>query len=169
MQRRPAAPRADGSTSTSPPTGCRRGAGANARGDSAAAECRGAPGGDSQAPAGCNLYLLARGADRVHRPARRQQAKSGSDACRLRDADGNSRAGPKPALSGGVSADGQTLLFRSQRSLGPYDSEGRRSCTATGGGRGATCVSCNPSGERRWGRRRGDRRPRAASAWTRPR
>jgi hypothetical protein len=46
-----------------------------------------------------------------------------------------------------VSADGQTLLFRSTRELTPYDNHGGAELYLFHAGTGIDCVSCNPSGE----------------------
>jgi sugar lactone lactonase YvrE len=45
-----------------------------------------------------------------------------------------------------VSADGQTLLFRSQQKLTSYDSKGTAELYRYSAGEGISCVSCNPTG-----------------------
>jgi hypothetical protein len=46
-----------------------------------------------------------------------------------------------------VSADGQSLLFRSQHQLTTYDNKGTPELYRFHLGKGISCVSCNPSGE----------------------
>jgi len=46
-----------------------------------------------------------------------------------------------------VSADGQTLLFRSKRKLTPYDNRGIAEIYLYRTGEGISCISCNPSGQ----------------------
>jgi len=46
-----------------------------------------------------------------------------------------------------VSADGQTLLFRSQRKLSAYDNKGTAELYRFRVGEGIICISCNPTGE----------------------
>jgi hypothetical protein len=56
-------------------------------------------------------------------------------------------AGEQVARPSRISADGQTLLFRSAQSLTTYGSRGKPELYLYRTGQGVDCVSCNPSGE----------------------
>jgi hypothetical protein len=92
----------------------------------------------------CNLYLARKGQPLAF--IARLDGDGGdtdSDA-----ANWIPRAGPSDTVlkTSRVSADGQTLLFRSQQKLTAYDNKGTAELYRFKVGEGISCVSCNPTG-----------------------
>jgi hypothetical protein len=117
----------------------------NAAGESAAA-------GNCQETIGpgtgtCNLYLSAEGAISFIVRLEEGGSEGTSDAANWTGAPLGFASAARFQKTARVSADGQTLLFRSQGQLSGYDNEGKPELYRYHvGAAGLTCVSCNPTG-----------------------
>ena len=119
----------------------------NARGEAAeAGDCEGVL--STQARGVCNLYRYAGGEVRFIARLDSGGHNDQTDAANWVPTGLEIFAGTNFQRTARVSADGQTLLFRSQRQLSDYASEGTsefylyRADTGTLG-----CITCNPTGE----------------------
>jgi hypothetical protein len=96
----------------------------------------------------CSLYLWHEGAISFVAPLDAGGGKVVSDALNWaatpRNQFGTSSYIPKTSF---LSADGQSLLFRSQEKLTPYDNEGVAQFYRFKAGEGISCATCNPAGE----------------------
>jgi len=109
-----------------------------------AGDCKGAVG---SASGSCSLYLWHEGA--ISLVARlKASGSTGSDALNWaatpREQFGTSSYVPKTSF---LSADGQSLLFRSQEQLSAYDNEGVPEFYRFKVGQGISCASCSPTGD----------------------
>jgi len=97
----------------------------------------------------CNLYLWQEGTISFVTRLDATGSRSTSDALNWAPAsDGVFASGTFVARTAFTSADGQTLLFRSQEKLSAYDNEGTPELYRYRVGDAAIrCVSCNPAGE----------------------
>ena len=104
-------------------------------------DCERRPPAARQLAGSCSLYLWNEGDDQLRRPL---DAGAGVDRTRSnwaatpREPFGIASYAPKTAF---VSADGQTLLFRSQEQLTAYDNEGAAELYRFRGGRGGSAAS----------------------------
>jgi virginiamycin B lyase len=114
-------------------------------GPAEAGNCRGTGGLDFLDFSGkCGLYLAREGQD----PIFIARLDAGGDG-NVSDAADWEPKGTKlaaPEATARVSADGETLVFRSQEKLTPYDNEGTPELYRFHLGEGLRCLSCNPTG-----------------------
>jgi hypothetical protein len=96
----------------------------------------------------CNLYVWREG-DGIGFAARLSASGSTleSDAANWVPTTSGIFAGSDPQKTAFVSADGQTLLFRSQQQLTDYDNGGVSELYRYREGQPIICVSCNPAGQ----------------------
>jgi hypothetical protein len=124
----------------------------NARGEAAqAGDCEGIL--SAQASGVCNLYRYGGGEVRFIARLDSSGGKDRTDGANWTPTGLGIFVGTNFQRTARVSADGQTLLFRSQRQLSDYPNEGVSQfyLYRAGGGGTLGCVSCNPSGEAPFG------------------
>jgi hypothetical protein len=98
----------------------------------------------------CSLYLAEETAPGSWSTSfvARLNASGGIEQSDARNWQGRGGGADRRQKSALVSADGATLLFRSQEQLGEYDNEGQPELYRyEAAARSLSCVSCNPSGE----------------------